>query len=147
MGPTPATPSAPVAPPDGEYEMAINRVVIITTLFAAGVLFGHTDDSVSFDLIARLYALYLCGAFAVFAHVSYRPGAHTLRRACSLALDIAALSYVNASVGPSISGYMYTANLLIIWGYGFRYGPRWLTASAILSIVALGGVIAVTSSW
>lgn len=147
MAPSPVASSSPVSPPDGEYEMAVNRVVIITTLFAAGVLFGHTDDSVSFDLIARLYALYLCCAFAVFAHVCYRPGAHTLRRACSLALDIAALSYVNASVGPSISGYMYTANLLIIWGYGFRYGPRWLTASAILSIVALGGVIAVTSSW
>lgn len=132
---------------DGEYEMAINRVVIITTLFAAGILFGHTDDSVSFDLIARLYALYLCAAFAVFAHVSYRPGAHTLRRTFSLVLDVAALSYVNATIGPSISGYMYTANLLVVWGYGFRYGPRWLTASALLSIVALAGVIVVSPAW
>ena len=133
--------------PDSEYDMAINRVVIITTLFGAAILFGHADEKVSFDFVARLYILYLVCAFAIFGHVNFRPEPHSARRVFAMLVDICALSYVSVYVGPSVVGFLYTAFLLIVYGYGFRFGPRWLTVSAVMSVVGIVVVIAVSPTW
>ena len=129
--------------PDGERDMAINRVVIITTLFAASILFGHSDESVRFDVMAKIYILYLCCAFAIFAHVNVRPEVNGFRRIFAMAIDIGALTYVAVIVGPSLVGFLYSAYLLIVYGYGFRYGTKWLVASAAMSIFAVLVAVAV----
>ena len=52
---------------ENDYDMAINRVVIVTILYTASILFGHSDETIAFDVLTRLYLLYLCCAFAIFA--------------------------------------------------------------------------------
>ncbi len=133
--------------PDSEYDMAVNRVVIITTLFVAAIIFGHAEQGISFDFIARLYILYLCAAFAIFAHVSARPEPHVGRRAFSMLLDIGALSFVSARIDPNFVGFLYPAYLLVVYGYGFRFGPNWLKASAAVSVGGVIVVIAVAPAW
>ena len=111
------------------------------------MLFGHTDDSVSFDHRAALRALPVLRVRRILRMFLLSAGAHTLRRACSLALDIAApvlCERQRRPVDQRLHVHGQSADHLGLW---LSLWPRWSTASAILSIVGVGGVIAVTSSW
>ena len=132
---------------ENDYDMAINRVVIVTILYTGSILFGHSDGSIAFGLLTSLYLIYLCCAFAIFAHVSFRPQTGGVRRVFAMILDICALSYVSAYVGPGIVCFLFPAYLLIVYGYGFRFGQKWLAASAAMSVLGVGAVIATSPAW
>ncbi len=130
-----------------ERQMAINRMVITTILFGAVSIFGRSHDSIGSGFMAGAYLAYLALAAIFFVHVQIWPRARAWRCVAVLASDICALSYVAYYSGPAYVGLLYPGYLLIIYGFGFRYGVKWIVASGIMSIVAVGLVVRVSPLW
>jgi two-component system, sensor histidine kinase RpfC len=132
---------------DPEYEMAINRVCIVSILYVGSQLFGQSEASVRFDYVTRLYFVYILSALVIFAHINLWPKLKRTRRVFSMLVDIVSLTNLSMHAGPAIVGFIYPAYLLIILGFGFRYGARWLVVSAVLSIVGVAGVVVFDEAW
>lgn len=132
---------------ENERQMGINRMVITTILFGAVSIFGRAHDSFGSGFMAGAYLAYLALAAIFFAHVSIWPRPRAWRRVAVLLSDILALSYVAYHSGPAYVGLLYPGYLLIIYGFGFRYGVRWIAASGILSIVAVGVTVRLSPLW
>lgn len=132
---------------ENEQEMAANRMVIITILYGGVLLFGAGDASLGFDFLTLLYCLYLGSGLGVYLHVRRAPQTRTWRQIVAMSIDVSALTYVAWHFGPMLAGFLYAAYLLIIYGYGFRYGVRWLVASSIVSIGAFAVVVGFAPAW
>lgn len=132
---------------ENERQMGINRMVITTILFGAVSIFGRNHVSFGSGFLAAAYLAYLALAAAFFTHVSIWPRARAWRRVAILVTDIVALSYVAYYSGPAYVGLLYPGYLLIIYGFGFRYGVKWIAASGIMSIIAVGVVVRLSPLW
>ncbi len=132
---------------ENERQMATNRMVITTILFYAVAIFGRDHASLDSGFTAGAYLAYLGLAATFFAHVRIWPHARAWRRVAILATDICALSYVAFNAGPAYVGLLYPGYLLVIYGFGFRYGVKWLAASGIMSIVGVGVVVRTSPLW
>lgn len=132
---------------ENERQMAINRMVITTILFGAVSLFAHDPASIGSGFMAGAYLVYLALAATFFMHVRIWPRARAWRRVAILGSDICALSYVGYNAGPAYVGLLYPGYLLIIYGFGFRYGVKWIVASGLMSIVAVGLVVRLSPLW
>ncbi len=132
---------------ENERQMAINRMVITTILFGAVSIFGRDGASTGSGFMAGAYLAYLALAATFFAHVWMWPRARAWRRVAILGSDICALTYVAYHSGPAYVGLLYPGYLLIIYGFGFRYGVKWIVASGLMSIVAVGFVVRLSPLW
>ncbi|HMN71643.1 MAG TPA: response regulator [Rhodoblastus sp.] len=132
---------------ENERQMGINRMVITTILFGAVSIFGRDHASFGSGFMAGAYLAYLALAALFFAHVSIWPRARAWRRVAVLFSDILALSYVAYHAGPAYVGLLYPGYLLIIYGFGFRYGVKWIAASGIMSVVAVAVTVRLSPLW
>ncbi|MCC0006142.1 MAG: hypothetical protein H6872_13820, partial [Methylobacteriaceae bacterium] len=127
--------------------MGINRMVITTILFGAVAIFGASHPSMGSGFMAGAYLAYLGLAAGFFLHARIWPRARAWRRVAVLLTDICALSYIAYTAGPAYVGLLYPGYLLIIYGFGFRYGVKWIVASGVMSIVAVGLVVRLSPLW
>ncbi|MCB1540008.1 MAG: response regulator [Rhodoblastus sp.] len=132
---------------ENERQMGINRMVITTILFGAVSIFGSTHPAMGSGFVAGAYLVYLGLAAGFFLHARVWPRARAWRRVAVLLTDIGALSYIAYSAGPAYVGLLYPGYLLIIYGFGFRYGVKWIVASGVMSIVAVGLVVLLSPLW
>ncbi|MCB9998379.1 MAG: response regulator [Methylobacteriaceae bacterium] len=132
---------------ENERQMATNRMVITTILFGAVSIFGRDHPSMDSGFMAGAYLAFLALAAAFFAHVRIWPRARAWRRVAVLLTDELALSYVAYFAGPAYVGLLYPGYLLIIYGFGFRYGVKWIVASGIMSVVAVAFVVRMSPLW
>lgn len=132
---------------ENERQMATNRMVITTILFGAVATFGRNHPSMGSGFMASAYLAFLGLAGAFFVHVRLWPRARAWRRVAVLLTDVCALSYVAFYAGPAYVGLLYPGYLLIIYGFGFRYGVKWIVASGIMSIVAVAFVVRISPLW
>ena len=127
--------------------MALNRLVIGTLFLIAAAVMNDTSDSVVDPVVSGLYAVYMAGSLAIIAAIIRNPAISTLRRGAGLFLDLAAIGITQRYGGAGVSGFMYIAYLLIIFGNGFRFGGHWLLASSAGSILSMSLVIQSSPSW
>ena len=132
---------------ENERQMATNRMVITTILFFAVAIFGRDHESMGSGFTASAYLAFLGLAATFFLHVRIWPRARAWRRVAILVTDIVALSFVAYHAGPAYVGLLYPGYLLVIYGFGFRYGVKWLAASGIMSIVGVSGVMWTSPLW
>lgn len=132
---------------DNERQMAFNRMAITTILFGATLLFGQGDDHIGLAFMSSVYLVYLASALILFVHIKFWPNTRVWRRIIGMSVDINALTYVSYIVGPVLVGLLYPGYLLIIYGYGFRYGVRWLVSSAAMAIVGVMFVVRESPLW
>ena len=132
---------------ENERQMGINRMVITTILFGAVAIFGASHPSMGSGFMAGAYLAYLGLAAGFFLHARIWPRARAWRRVAVLLTDICALSYIAYTAGPAYVGLLYPGYLLIIYGFGFRYGVKWIVASGVMSIVAVGLVVRLSPLW
>jgi two-component system sensor histidine kinase RpfC len=129
---------------NSEHQMAFNR-------FAAGSLvLGFNLWAMPKDLLNGLplfsASLYLVLGLLILAHLIAFPRPSPVRRTLALLLDLGAVSY-ELSIGGSTTAWLFPAYLWVIFGNGFRFGPRFLLAAMTLSIVGFATVVAVTPFW
>ena len=134
--------------PDSEHEMAVNRIVIATVFYIAVVIVRSVAD-MHYDLsmATRVYAAYCAAAFTIIGAILIWPGAVRARRLATLALDLGAGTFASHAAGPTGVGFLYPCYLLIIYGYGFRYGANWLILSSAGSFASLAAVAAFSPHW
>ena len=85
-------------------------------------------------------------AWLLFVHLIANPPAAPVRRLAAMLSDVVFVS-VFLHVGANYAAPWFAIYLWIIFGFGFRYGLRDLAISAVLSVIAFGGVVATTPYW
>jgi two-component system sensor histidine kinase RpfC len=132
------------ASPDREHEMALNRLVGC----AAVILFNALRPPAGMaPLWAMLTTLaYFAVGWALLAHLLLRPRQTALRRQVALAFDVAAVT-LEMQVGGAATAWLYPGYLWIVFGNGFRFGPRQLLVAMLASLAGLSFVITETPFW
>lgn len=136
------------ARPDSEHEQAIVRIVIVLVLVAyyGALAFAHPatrDGFVAGTLVAGGYGLV---SVAIFGWIVAQPRAHPLRRLLAMVSDHTTLATLLV-LGGSWGGALYPIYLWITFGNGFRFGNRYLAASAAVSVVAFAAAGWVNPFW
>jgi two-component system sensor histidine kinase RpfC len=129
---------------NNESQMVFNRL-------AAGLLvLGYNLWAVPRGLLAGWpllsVSLYLLLGAVVFVHMLARPAPSRERRLVALLLDIVAVSY-ELHIGGGATAWLFPAFIWVVFGNGFRFGPRFLLTAMGLSILSFAAVAVATPFW
>jgi two-component system, sensor histidine kinase RpfC len=135
------------ARPGGEAQQAIIRVFFtgVVLVYLASLAVLGVGGNLLLPLLAVDVPGMLC-AWLLFVHMMAVPQVATLRRAAALVSDVAFIS-VFLHVGDGYAAPWFPIYLWVIFGFGFRFGLRALTASAVLSVLGFSAVVASTPYW
>src|SRR5215469_6048464 len=125
----------------------------IVRIFFTGVVLAYLTVlaglGVAASTLLPLLAVDIPGilvAWLLFVHLMADPPAAPARRFAAMLSDVVFVS-VFLHVGAGFAAPWFAIYLWVIFGFGFRYGLRELAISAVLSVIAFGGVVATTSYW
>jgi len=136
--------------PDSEHEQALIRVVITTIIFI--YLRTYWIESLGRHLTSeesRLFwtsAIYPVFSFILFFLITVSPGISPPRRVIGIIGDLCLAAYGFCVVGHA-GAPLYVMMLWVIFGNGFRYGRKYLLASAVIGTVSFGVAIFGSSYW
>jgi two-component system sensor histidine kinase RpfC len=133
--------------PDSEHEQAVVRILIISGVLIYLVISrSNHPDLVSVSQLATVFSALFVFSVGLFFAILLRPGISTLRRLAAMFVDIGISTYWLVVTGE-LGAPWYPIYLWLTFGYGFRYGERYLYLSGLLSLVGFSLVIAVSSYW
>ena len=123
--------------PDSEHEQAVVRVVIVLVLAAyyGSLAIAHPQAREGFVTGTLVAAGYGFVSLAFFGWIVAQPRVHPVRRLLAMVSDHSTLATLLV-LGGSWGGALYPIYLWITFGNGFRFGNRYLAASAAVSVVA-----------
>ncbi len=129
----------------GDWEMAFNRLiagllVLLFNLYGPGIDLKATP----YPRIAAL--AYLGLGLVVLGHSVAAPKTVLLRRIAAMVLDFGAVSY-ELHIGGWWTTWLYPAYLWVIFGNGFRFGPRFLLLAMAVSTATFGLMLWTTPFW
>lgn len=133
--------------PDSEHEMAVNRIVIASIFMFGAWAFDREGADFMLATSLAVYVAYCAAALGIITLIVVWPGAVRARRIATMALDLGAGTFASHIAGPAGIGFLYPCYLLIIYGYGFRYGANWLILSSAGSFASLAMVAAFSPHW
>lgn len=128
------------ASPEGEHEMALNRVVAGFLLVSYFIVADPWGD------VFALASAYAVGGALFIAHVLWRPTRAARRQRLARVFDLGLLS-VSVYVGGEATAILYPLYLWIIFGNGFRFGVSALLESAAISVVGFALALGFTPYW
>ena len=134
--------------PDSEHEQAIIRVVIVALVYFYLLFlkaFANNDSGV---ILHEIWVLggYLAVSCIYLALIVVWPAASPARRLVAMLTDIGTTSAV-LHFGGAAAAPFYPVYLWVAFGFGFRYGLPYLTASVAAAVVGFVGVIVTTPFW
>jgi len=136
--------------PDSEHEQALIRVVLTTITFVylrtywIESLGRHpTPEESRLFWTAAIYPIF---SFALFFLITVAPGVSPFRRSLGIIGDLCLAAYGISVVGNA-GAPLYVIMLWVIFGNGFRYGRKYLFASAAIGTVAFGVAIFENFYW
>ena len=135
--------------PDSEHEMMFNRLAIVLVVMcylAIAAQYGSDGASSALRHGLVLCSLYWLASALLMIDILVRPGVSHGRRGVALILDMSVLS-MGMHLGDSAFALGYPIYLWIIFGNGFRFGVRYLAASALAAVIGFAWVIAHTNIW
>ena len=134
--------------PDSEHEQALIRLVIVMLLTGYVLVSILGDRHIGYDEIPTLAIAFMSLLFSagIFAHIATQPGKSPLRKGISMVHDNGMTTYMMASLGEYCAPF-YIVLLWVTFGNGFRYGRKYLFASAFLGTAFFSLVIATTPYW
>ncbi len=136
--------------PDSEHEQAVVRVILATATFI--YLRTYWIGSLGRPLTpeeSRLFwtsAIYPLFSFALFLMITIAPGVSPFRRFLGIFGDLCLAAYGISVVGPA-GAPLYVIMLWVIFGNGFRFGRKYLFASAAVGTVSFGVAIFENFYW
>jgi two-component system sensor histidine kinase RpfC len=133
---------------DSEHEQAILRIVITALLLAyLGLTYAPTTGGGDARLpFVVLFAAYLAFAIALFVAICIWPGPSILRRFVGMIADIGTATFcmfLAEETGVVVIGVY----LFLTFGYGFRYGRRYLLACQALCVLGFFAVVRYVPYW
>jgi two-component system sensor histidine kinase RpfC len=131
--------------PDSEHEQAFLRVAIGGVFWLGYVWFagpaahvpGHTA------IVSVIYSVF---SLAVVAWILLAPGVSVVRRMTGLVADALAMTYAMWATGET-GAWLVGVLMFVTFGHGFRYGNRYLFASAALCGIGFCFVLATSPYW
>jgi two-component system sensor histidine kinase RpfC len=135
--------------PDSEHEMMFNRLAIVLVAMcylAIAAQYGSDGASDALQHGLVLCSLYWLASALLMVDILVRPGVSHGRRGVALVLDMSVLS-MGMHLGDSAFALGYPIYLWIIFGNGFRFGVRYLAASALAAVIGFAWVVAHTNIW
>jgi two-component system, sensor histidine kinase RpfC len=125
--------------------MVVNRfvagsLILLFDLFAPGSNLSSSWQ----PLLAAL--LYLGCGLCVAGHCMLAPSRSRLRRVFAMVLDFGAVSY-EMHIGGLGTAWLYPAYLWVIFGNGFRFGPKFLVSAMGVSCATFGIMVFSTPFW
>ena len=132
---------------DSEHEQAILRIAIgfIASVYVSSPNLSALDER--WEAIMQWTAVgFMAAAIGLFIAIVVSPGASPIRRYLGMLVDLGTTSFVVAVTGESGTPLM-AVYLWVTTGNGFRYGLRYLTASASLSLLGFGVAYWASDFW
>ncbi|MGA7981245.1 MAG: hypothetical protein WCA32_13620, partial [Chromatiaceae bacterium] len=133
--------------PDSEHEQALIRLGV--GLVASAYLLWRGADSDNFvwaAIIPAVVYVFMAAATLILVDIVIRPEPSPLRRCYGISLDLSATTALMALSGEG-GIPLFAVYLWVTLGNGFRYGQRYLAASAILSLAGFTTVFLVSDFW
>ena len=131
--------------PGREFEQSILRLIIALHVFVYTVFISNDYLAFAWDTASGII-LYMTAAIILFLWLVKSPVKTPLRYIFGSIIDILGLSY-----GMYLSGNLgialYPLFLLVIFGYGFRFGRRYLALTTVESIVGFVVVYYISAYW
>ncbi len=133
---------------DSEHEQSLIRIAIgmATIVYCVVLSAADSDYARWLRLPIAIASTHLFLSLVIFAHIVLRPSIAAFRRVCGNLLDITALTAALLA-GGALAAVWYPVYLWVTLGNGFRYGPRYLFASAALSVIGFTLVVALDDYW
>src|SRR5579872_6888949 len=132
---------------ESEPQQAIVRIFFTGVVLAyLAALAGLGVDTATLLPLLAVDVPGILVAWLLFVHLIADPPAAPARRLAAMLSDVVFVS-VFLHVGAGYAAPWFAIYLWIIFGFGFRYGLRELAISAVLSVIAFGGVVATTPYW
>ena len=132
---------------DTEHVQAFLRLAIVIVL---GVYFAISLDvqilNKQRDLLVVVSGAAILYAIAVIALIGFYPGVNRFRRYASMLIDFSAITYVMC-LTEEYGAPLYTVLLWSIFGYGIRYGERYLLVSTLSALIGFVIVYKTTDFW
>src|SRR5579883_1976622 len=116
---------------DSEHEQSLIRVAfgLVTLLYCVTLEAAGATPPHALGIPMAIAGAGLLLSLAIFADIVARPAASPLRRALGILLDGTSLSAF-LYFGAALTAFWYPIYLWFTLGHGFRYGQRYLLASA-----------------
>jgi len=132
---------------DSEHEQALIRLCVGLLISVYLLVHGAaSNDFVWTTIIPAVAYTFMAAAALIFAHILIRPQASAFRRSCGLVLDLSTTT-VLMIFGREGAIPLFAVYLWVTLGNGFRYGRRYLAASAILSVTGFATLFLVSDFW
>ena len=133
---------------DSEHEQCVIRIAIglVTLVYCLVLSAADSDYGRTLRLPIAIAAAHLSLSLVIFVHIVLRPGTSPFRRVCGILLDVTALTGA-LRTGGALTAVWYPVYLWVTLGNGFRYGPRYLFASAALSVIGFSLVVTLADYW
>jgi len=133
--------------PDSEHEQALIRVILILCVLVYLLIFREASSgTVSNRALAVVFSGSLVFSVALLAAIVHRSGKSSARRVVAMVIDLGLTTYWLTATGE-LGAPWYPMYLWITFGYGFRYGVKYLYVAAGLSVAGFGFVLATTPFW
>ncbi|MGZ3160020.1 MAG: ATP-binding protein, partial [Burkholderiaceae bacterium] len=134
---------------DSEHEQAFIRLAIgslVCLYFLIIALRGDLPGKVVNLSFVWVMLGFIAASIALICHIGFHPRIFPLRRLLAAALDSGAVTYFffNAAEHALPLYFLY---LWIIFGYGFRYGRKYLLFILVLSLIGFGAAISILPYW
>ncbi len=134
---------------DSEHEQAIIRVIIVALLLALfGMLATVEPPPASTNYPAAVVAAstYLLIAIGIVSAIIARPAVSPRRRMFAMVGDFTTMTLL-LHFGDEAAAAIYPIYLWIAFGYGFRYGVRYLAAAVAFAFCGFLIVVLTTPFW
>ncbi|MCU0838347.1 MAG: ATP-binding protein [Rhodospirillales bacterium] len=134
---------------DSEHEQAIIRVVIVALLLALFVSLAtveHPPANTRYPAAVITAGAYLLIAIGIVAAIIARPAVSPPRRLFAMVGDFTTMTLL-LHFGNEAAAAIYPIYLWIAFGYGFRYGVRYLAAAVVLGFIGFLIVVLTTPFW
>ncbi len=129
---------------DAEHDQCFARLIMgVVCLIYIYLVHTHTPQTYE-ALLAPV--IYIAFGICILTWLLISPAIHVFRRSVSMILDAGIMSFALIhldEVGVPILG----SYLFMTFGYGFRYGNRYLFSSALLCTCCFSIVISLDSYW
>jgi len=129
---------------DSEHEQAIVRLMMGCLWLSYFLTIKDTYPVLPNTYLASV--LYLVSGLLVLLWIYLVPRLSPARRIIGMILDVVFISFAMFATGE-MGSPLFGAYLFLIFGFGFRYGNKYLFSSALLSLLGFAFVMNSTDFW
>jgi two-component system sensor histidine kinase RpfC len=133
---------------DSEHEQAFVRLVIGILVFLYFFQLSlHHESNENWNVnFLWVMLVFIALSIILITHIAAYPRISPIRRLLAASLDSLTITYFFFNAAESAIP-LYFLYLWIIFGYGFRFGKRYMFFTLALSLIGFGGVILVVPYW